>query len=288
MSTYVVGDIHGCYDEWMSLKNEIESKDPEARFILTGDIVDRAPKMKEMLDWAMEHISPDGKYQMVLGNHEYLKLQWATHYSTYPPTTDTPSFHKFPPEHYYFELFCKTHFKTDAELIKVIDWMKSLPLYIESPIEYGDNTINFIVCHGDIRERYLDESGKVNPELIRICKADEAIVWDRNYYGHDWEYPTIIVHGHSPTGLDELVELGAAPCLIDFRDHDINLDCGCCFNHPLANLSAIRLEDLEEFYARPVKTELYQELQEDGLIFTRDEEKEKIKQLLNIPTQCLK
>ena len=41
MSTYVVGDIHGCYNEWLAFKNRLEQEDKDAKFILVGDIIDR-------------------------------------------------------------------------------------------------------------------------------------------------------------------------------------------------------------------------------------------------------
>ncbi|WP_155885994.1 metallophosphoesterase [Lachnospira multipara] len=44
MGHYVVGDIHGCFDEWITLKNNIEKIDEEACFILLGDIIDRGNK----------------------------------------------------------------------------------------------------------------------------------------------------------------------------------------------------------------------------------------------------
>ena len=70
MGTYVVGDIHGCFGSWIKLKNKIEKQDSVARFILIGDIVDRGPEVCKMITWARKHITTDGKYQMILGNHE--------------------------------------------------------------------------------------------------------------------------------------------------------------------------------------------------------------------------
>lgn len=83
MGTYIVGDIHGCFDLWISLKQQIEEHDSDTKFILVGDIVDRGPQVKEMIDWAMQNISIGGKYQMVRGNQEDLKIQWAGQYRVY-------------------------------------------------------------------------------------------------------------------------------------------------------------------------------------------------------------
>ena len=49
---YVIGDVHGCYDELAALLTIIERKDKAARFILLGDLIDRGPKVWEVLYWA--------------------------------------------------------------------------------------------------------------------------------------------------------------------------------------------------------------------------------------------
>jgi hypothetical protein len=66
MATWVVGDIHGCYDDCMKLlsRPEIDKRD---RIILIGDIIDRGPDSYKMICWAMKHISQTGRYQMICG-----------------------------------------------------------------------------------------------------------------------------------------------------------------------------------------------------------------------------
>ena len=73
---YVIGDVHGCYDEMMALLEKIEQMDEDAKIIFVGDFVDRGPKVDKVLNWCMEHITPDGKYQAVRGNHEQMILEW--------------------------------------------------------------------------------------------------------------------------------------------------------------------------------------------------------------------
>ena len=74
MGTYVVGDLHGCFDEWITFKESIEEFDSDAVFILVGDIIDRGAQEKEMYDWCETNVSKNGKYQMVIGNHEYEQM----------------------------------------------------------------------------------------------------------------------------------------------------------------------------------------------------------------------
>ena len=73
---YVIGDVHGCYTELMSLLDKIESQDAEAQIIFVGDWVDRGSEQKQVLDWMMEHITEDGKYQSVRGNHDEEAWEW--------------------------------------------------------------------------------------------------------------------------------------------------------------------------------------------------------------------
>ena len=73
---YVIGDVHGCFDEMMILINKIEEKDENARFIFVGDLIDRGPKVMSVLNWAMANITQDGKYQSVMGNHEAGVIEW--------------------------------------------------------------------------------------------------------------------------------------------------------------------------------------------------------------------
>ena len=40
---YVIGDIHGCYQDMMALLNKIESQDQDAQIIFVGDFIDRGP-----------------------------------------------------------------------------------------------------------------------------------------------------------------------------------------------------------------------------------------------------
>lgn len=60
---YVIGDVHGCYDDFIALLKKIEEKDKDAQIILVGDLIDRGPKSQEMLLWAMENITVNGWYK---------------------------------------------------------------------------------------------------------------------------------------------------------------------------------------------------------------------------------
>ncbi len=74
--TYVIGDIHGCYDEFMKLLEKIEVTDDDL-IISLGDIVDRGNKSVELY-----HYFKNRKNVLVLmGNHERKHLNGVLNYS---------------------------------------------------------------------------------------------------------------------------------------------------------------------------------------------------------------
>ena len=67
MATYVVGDIHGCFNTFRRLLDTFSFDETQDRLWLIGDIVNRGPASLSMLRWAQKH---DHCLNMVLGNHD--------------------------------------------------------------------------------------------------------------------------------------------------------------------------------------------------------------------------
>ena len=49
MSTYLIGDVHGCYDELIALLAQVEFDPSTDTLWLTGDLVARGPGSLEVL-----------------------------------------------------------------------------------------------------------------------------------------------------------------------------------------------------------------------------------------------
>lgn len=247
---YVIGDIHGCYDEMIRLIDKIEAQDADARFIFLGDFIDRGPKVWEALQWMMEHITPDGKYQSVIGNHEYMVCQW--YYDCYLPrqVRNTPK--HCPDTQYDFKDQLAAHTDFSEEVVgEIIAFFESLPTEIDISCE--ENGLDFRIVHGWAvnRENYDSD------ELYR-----EAAVWERHYWGHS--NPEVIVHGHTPTLVEDYCLRGCGDDrkgMIGYRQNAINLDGGCVFhnyNMYPCFLCGICLETLEEFYDTDFEEKLKQ------------------------------
>ena len=55
MATYVISDIHGEYDKFITLLEKIDLKDSDTLYIL-GDVVDRGPNPVKTLLKLMEYV----------------------------------------------------------------------------------------------------------------------------------------------------------------------------------------------------------------------------------------
>ena len=75
--SYIVGDIHGCFEEYLRLEEKIikHSKKNHVRpFIISvGDIIDRGPDSKGLIDHFMKG-KKSGTHEAVMGNHESFML----------------------------------------------------------------------------------------------------------------------------------------------------------------------------------------------------------------------
>lgn len=241
MATYVVGDIHGCYDEWMELNNRILAEDPSARFILLGDIIDRGHKSYEMILWMLTNVdntSPDSRYRMVLGNHEFEKIDW------WKGNREAWKKGLRPSDRYGFDKVLQKH-KLPVEAIdEIIGAFSKLPLEIWEVVEGR----TFAIAHGDVlpRER-VKAPFVVRPETLSYEQKD-FIVWNRNYGAAPVDAD--VVNGHTPTVLllEEGVFATKGVCYHSWNRHIV--DCGMVYesDHPEANLAALRLEDMEEIY----------------------------------------
>ncbi|EFM20406.1 bis(5'-nucleosyl)-tetraphosphatase (symmetrical) ApaH [Pantoea sp. PNT01] len=67
MSTYLIGDVHGCYDELRALLQQVDFNPEQDTLWLTGDLVARGPGSLEVLRYVK---SLGDAVRLVLGNHD--------------------------------------------------------------------------------------------------------------------------------------------------------------------------------------------------------------------------
>ena len=67
MNTYLIGDVHGCYDELQALLHQVEFNPQQDQLWLTGDLVARGPASLDVLRFVR---SLGDSVKLVLGNHD--------------------------------------------------------------------------------------------------------------------------------------------------------------------------------------------------------------------------
>ncbi|MBP1872624.1 Serine/threonine-protein phosphatase 1 [Ensifer adhaerens] len=73
--TFAVGDIHGCLAELQALLLQIEAYAPEGRVIILGDMIDRGPDSRGVVELIMAGPQKQGWSWLALkGNHEEMLL----------------------------------------------------------------------------------------------------------------------------------------------------------------------------------------------------------------------
>lgn len=240
MAHYAIGDIHGCFKEFMQMKTYIENEDSQAVFFLVGDIVDRGPNVLDMLTWAMENVTSDGKYQMVLGNHEFELIDWF-HYHYTPWLILENMNYVMPETHYDFStVMRKNNMLNNETLEKIIQFFEERPYYINYNVD-GELKYTARIAHAWYPDRKY---------LPQCC--DEEFVWSRLHVCEEFEdlesENAILIHGHTPTQSNECMREGSRQSYIWFKKNSINIDCGCCYKDYEGRLAALRLEDFTEYY----------------------------------------
>lgn len=103
--TFVIGDIHGCFEEFQQLLKLVEIQ-PEDELVSVGDIVDRGPGSQTLYEFFRDR--PNAK--VLMGNHERKHARGVLSYS---------------------QEIVKVQMGDDYG--EFVEWCKNLPYYYETP-----------------------------------------------------------------------------------------------------------------------------------------------------------
>ena len=260
---YVIGDIHGCYQDMMALLNKIESQDQDAQIIFVGDFIDRGPDVDKVLDWSLENITLDGKYRAVRGNHEQMVLEWYKEFMDWYDNAGNYSAREPMPETYYdFSRWMDAMGKlSPAGLKPYIDFFSHLPYNRKMTVETASGkTVDYRIVHA------FYEYDEGVPKLEQYYTN----LYARKYGNYKSE--EIVVHGHTPTialAAEDSLTYNIRPGLISYHKSDVNVDCGCVYKEAYPEypvmLGAFCLETFEEIYSKSVKERFLENGAEDGV-----------------------
>ncbi len=165
--TFIVGDVHGCFDELMLLLKKAQYHPSQHRLILVGDLVNKGKKSFQTLKWARKN-----RIESVLGNHELKFIHGVENNLPLAPALS------------------KLKLDMGEQLRDWLKYIKGWPLFIEEE--------DFIVVHaGLVPGEHPRESQRESLVNIRHWDIQKQSLCDE---GRPWhEYYTadkLVVYGH--------------------------------------------------------------------------------------------
>lgn len=213
MKTYVMSDIHGRYDLFAKMLEEIQFSNEDVLYIL-GDVVDRGPKPIELL----EHIMNHPNIHLCMGNHEEYLIDRIRTYGYDGTVYDNGMSH---------ETIRRMRRLPHKKRFKILTFLKSLPYHFDIVV----NEQRIVLVHAGINH--------IEPGL----SDKDFMIWAKEeFISEGPDYPFLIIHGHTPVQF--MVDQNYKR-IHKYRNR-INIDCGAPFIGGV--LACLRLEDSKEFY----------------------------------------
>jgi diadenosine tetraphosphatase ApaH/serine/threonine PP2A family protein phosphatase len=243
----IIGDIHGCFDEWLELLTQLGYRVAEApdrddglgyhvqapanrQLVLLGDLVDRGPRSRECLQLAMAMVR-DGIARAVSGNHEAKLLAALRGRRRVHPGSPRA--------------------RTMAELATAPAALRAeLPAFLARlPCHTIFDAGRLVVAHAGINEAL---QGRISGAVRAFClygdtsgERDEQGLMIRRDWAASYRGTALVVYGHCPVARAEWVH------------NTIDIDTGCVFG---GALTALRYPERElvqvaarQRYARPAR-----------------------------------
>lgn len=244
MSTYAIGDIHGCLEETRTIVETLRSEEnlrPDDTLVFLGDYVDRGPDSKGVIDYLIE-LNQGQHCVFLMGNHEDMMLWWlqishgrqrmeigrqAQYASVWIPNGGDRTLHSYGID--LFDYKDRQGEVIDALPENHLEFLKALKYY------YIDGS-NLYVHAGIDWQAMVAET----PEKAVELSSDETLLWDRLAYQQPNAFGTMI-YGHTPS--KQGVRWNRRDVGVPFS---VGMDVGCVFGaNPLV---AIRTDDWTEIW----------------------------------------
>ena len=225
---YAMSDVHGCYDKYCRMLEEISFSEQDTLFFL-GDAADRGPEGIRV----MQDLIHRPNVICLLGNHEDMfrsvarslgkklsRHEYGAFERTFINWTERNgglvtwrSFLELP----------------EPEQQEILAWMEGLPTYYEIAVEGRA----FLLAHAGVGH-YVKEKDPADCALYDF-------IWERMDYRKVYYQDKLLVTGHTPTLMIDRSSFGR----IVKQNHHIAIDCGAVYT---GILGCVCLETLEEFY----------------------------------------
>lgn len=223
MSTYIIGDTHGCLKTLRLLVEERLSITRTDTVYLLGDYIDRGPSSAQLVDYLIGLMDAGYRLVCLRGNHEQMLLDSSIGFSFLNQWMLNSGYDTLLS---YYRLRGDYHDDfTKVVPHKHLAFIKTLPYY-----QVLDD--RFILVHGGLN--YYAPSPFTDYD---------SLLWKRPEPVPDGFMPGyIIFHGHTPTPLHEIQRNVA-----NRNTRLIGLDAGCVYKHRWAGMGYLVGLNLERW-----------------------------------------
>lgn len=232
---YVVSDIHGEYDQFITLLEKLNMNEEDKMYVL-GDVLDRGPHPIESLVLMMliPNIIP------IAGNHELMALVCLDYLNR--EVTDE-SIEELD-EKAIARIFdwkkngggstISEFSKLDEEMRQgILDYLRTFSCYEELNV----GGIDYVLVHAGL--------GNFSPDRKLEDYALEELLWERPDYSKAYFKDKIVVTGHTPT---KFIPCNPNPGYVYKGNNHIAIDCGASMEG--GRLAALCLDTGEVIYSR--------------------------------------
>lgn len=234
----IMSDIHGCYDEFNALLEQVQYNPAQDELILLGDYVDRGPKSRQVIEQIMK-LKQDHGIIILKGNHDAMMVKALTHdvqeydlhwirngglqtlasYLDVSYDGDQMNWHAYAHDKQWMRSHYNNH----------LQFLDELPLYYEIP--------GYIFVHAGINPDQADWRNQ----------SERDFIWIREpFYSRPTALQEMVVFGHTP--VQHLHEESGV--WMDPRGDKIGIDGGCAYG---AQLNLLEIDDkgcLQTFFVK--------------------------------------
>ena len=219
MRTYAIGDIHGqlalLKAAHARIARDAAAQDGPAQVVHVGDLLDRGPHSREVVDYLMQGQAAGQPWIVLKGNHDRFLPQFATqpdwvdagmgsgrHWLDHEglgAAATLASYRVEPGEH------ARTHAAVLSAVPEAhLHWLRDLPLWHLTP--------QVLFVHAGIR-----------PGVDLARQTEQDLVWIRKgFLDDDRDHGVLVVHGH--TVVDQVTHFG----------NRLAIDTGAAYGGPLS------------------------------------------------------
>ncbi|WP_029201685.1 metallophosphoesterase [Oribacterium sp. NK2B42] len=223
MKKVIIGDVHGCYEELLSLLDQLKINLSVDKLIFVGDLIDRGQDSFKVLQLikSLKEKNPENIVYL-RGNHEQMMLDCVLHNTDYNWLRNG----------------------ADATMASFddVDLMLETAKWIECNTVFYYEDPQFIAAHA-----FYDESYLSSPFLI------DRMIWDRTHLERNLYSGKLLIIGHTPlkSPIYQIAEGTISPIILPYnmemdipQNGMIDLDTACTFGN---KLTAMIIED-DKFY----------------------------------------